>query len=50
MDIEMPVLDGIAATQAIRAREKLQKDPLRLPILGVTGRPSLRSGQKPAQR
>lgn len=36
MDIEMPVLDGIAATRAIRAREQAQNDSVRLPILGVT--------------
>lgn len=36
MDIEMPVMDGIAATRAIRAREQSDSSQRHLPILGVT--------------
>src|SRR5580698_6973291 len=35
MDIQMPVMDGIAASRAIRAAEKAEKRP-RTPILALT--------------
>jgi CheY-like chemotaxis protein len=35
MDIQMPVMDGIAASKAIRAIEKADKRP-RTPILALT--------------
>jgi CheY-like chemotaxis protein len=34
MDVQMPVMDGVAATQAIRDREK--STGMRLPIIALT--------------
>ncbi len=36
MDIEMPVMDGLAAAEAIRLREQADLTPA-VPILGITG-------------
>jgi CheY-like chemotaxis protein len=35
MDVQMPVLDGLAATQRVRAHESAQNLP-RLPIIALT--------------
>jgi CheY-like chemotaxis protein len=36
MDMEMPVLDGVSATQAIRAREQANGTTRPLPIIAMT--------------
>jgi len=42
MDVRMPVMDGLAATRAIRANKQLSK----LPIIGLTGAAMLEDRNK----
>lgn len=50
MDIEMPVLNGVEATLAIRAREQSEGEKDYLPILGVTGKCPSKRAAKSARR